>query len=186
MLLFLHLILLSYTKAAYQKLLKFSKSLQCESYFINHAMRPGRYWEILCDINRIFAENSSALDDINREQWEINTLKNRRNSSGSPLLLINLTTQTPGLYLIMRISPCNGHFRLSTWWIGTLILPPTSSTSFDNVGVTTFCTCNAPTIISKSSSQGSIEWNWVNLSGGHKSLNRDARWVFSQYTYKHV
>jgi hypothetical protein len=64
--------------------------------------------------------------------------------------------------------------------MGIRMLPAISWSSSEIRGVTTFCACNAPTSISKSSWRGRREWNWVNLSGGHKSLNREARWVYYQ------
>ena len=166
------LVYLSNANDAYPKCPRFSKSLQHNAHDVIILSRLG-------NINRLFAENSSALlYQTLSGKPKGRTLKNRRNSSGSPLLLINFTTHTPSLYRITRISPSKGHFRLSIWWIGILMFPATSMTSSDKFGVTTFWTCSAPIRISKSSGRGRIEWNWVNLSGGHKSRKREARWVY--------
>jgi len=91
---------------------------------------------------------------------------------------MNLTTHTPCLaYRIILISPINGSFLLSVWWIRSRMLPTSSPTS-ERDGIGIFWSCKAATSISNNSSRGSREWNWVSRSGGHKSLKRDARWVY--------
>lgn len=53
---------------------------------------------ILCDIDRVLAMDRCVLEQVRKASYfGLCTLKNRRNSSGSPLLLMNLTTQTPWL-----------------------------------------------------------------------------------------